>query len=89
MIVNQHRPAIIDCYKILLRNNPNLKGKIEVRFAINPDGRVSSVEILESTIRIERLQACVINRIRNWNDFGYGDPTAPDEVYRQVFTFGY
>lgn len=88
-IVNQHRPAIIDCYKVLLRNNPNLKGKVGIRFAVDPDGRVSSVEILESTINSERLQSCIINRIRNWNDFGYGDPTASDEVYRQVFTFGY
>jgi hypothetical protein len=88
-IVNQHRPAIIDCYKGLLRNNPSLKGKVEIRFAINSDGQVSFVEILQSTIQIERLHSCMVNRIRNWNDFGYGDPTAPDEVYRQIFTFGY
>ena len=88
-IVNAHRPAIIDCYKSLLRNSPNLKGKVEVRFAVDPEGRVTWAEIIDTSIRIERLQNCVLTRIRNWNDFGYGDPTSADEVYRQVFTFGY
>lgn len=88
-VVDAHRPAIIDCYKSLLRNYPNLKGKIEVRFAVDPDGRVSMAEVVSTTIPIERLTNCVLTRIRNWNDFGYGDPTEPDEVYRQVFTFGY
>ncbi|NOY61355.1 MAG: AgmX/PglI C-terminal domain-containing protein [Calditrichaeota bacterium] len=88
-VINKHRPAVTDCYKILLRTNPNVRGKIDVRFAINSDGRVSWVEIVNSTIQDQGFQNCVMSRIRNWNDFGYGDPTSPDEIYRQVFTFGY
>ncbi len=88
-VINRHRIAITDCYKRLLRTQPDLKGKVEVRFAINPEGRVSWVEILNSTIGEPELDSCILLRIRNWNDFGFGDPTAPDEVYRQTFTFGY
>ncbi len=88
-VINKHRPAVTDCYKVLLRTNPTVKGKIEVRFAIDSDGRVSWVEVVNSTIPDQGFQNCVMGRIRNWNDFGYGDPTSPDEIYRQVFTFGY
>ena len=88
-VINGHRPAIMDCYKRVLRRDPNLKGKVEVRFAIDPDGRVAWVEIVSTTIENPEFTNCIIARIRRWNDFGYGDPTAPDEVYRQVFTFGY
>ncbi len=88
-IINRHRIAITDCYKRLLRTKPSLKGKVEVRFAINPEGRISWVEILDSTIEEAELDSCILVRIRNWNDFGFGDPTAPDEIYRQTFTFGY
>ncbi len=88
-IINKHRMAITDCYKRLLKSNPSLKGKVEVRFAVNPEGEVSWVEKVASTINNEHLINCMLARIKNWNDFGYGDPTAPDEVYRQVFTFGY
>lgn len=88
-VINRHRIAITDCYKRLLRTKPSLKGKVEVRFAINPDGHVSWAEIVNSTIDEPDLDSCMLLRIRNWNDFGYGDPTAPDEIYRQTFTFGY
>ena len=88
-VINRHRIAITDCYKRLLRTRPSLKGKVEVRFAINPEGRISWVEIVNSTIEEPELDSCILLRIRNWNDFGFGDPTAPDEVYRQTFTFGF
>ena len=88
-IINKHRLVIIDCYKRLLRRNPHLKGKVQVRFAIDSDGKVTWAEIVSSTFEEESLHSCILSRIRRWNDFGYGDPTAPDEVYRQVFTFGY
>ncbi|MBD3375716.1 AgmX/PglI C-terminal domain-containing protein [candidate division KSB1 bacterium] len=88
-VINRHRPAITDCYKTALRTFPKLRGKIEVRLAIDPEGRVSWVEMINSTLKNQSLESCILNRISQWNDFGFGDPTAPDEVYRQTFTLGY
>ena len=88
-VINRHRPAILDCYKIRLRTVPDLLGKISLRIIINPDGYVSGVELVENTLNDPDLENCILSKIRNWNDFGYGDPSAPDEVYRQTFTFGY
>jgi len=88
-VINRHRPAITDCYKSALRESPKLRGKIEVRMAVDPEGRVSWVEMINSTLNNENLESCIVNRISQWNDFGFGDPTAPDEIYRQTFTLGY
>lgn len=88
-IINKHRLAITDCYKIRLRENPGLRGRVEVRIAIDEQGKVSWAEIISSTMDDEELHSCIISRIRRWNDFGPGDPTAQDEVYRQTYTFGY
>ncbi len=88
-IIAGHRLAITDCYKRVLKENPRLKGKVEVRFAVDPEGSVSWVEVVNTTIDHEGMLDCILNRISRWNDFGYGDPTGPDEVYRQTFTFGY
>ncbi len=88
-VINGHRPAIIDCYKQLLKRDPEVKGKIEIRFAVDPDGRVIRAEIVQSTIDDIEMQQCILNRVRRWNDFGYGDPTTPEQVFRQTFTFGY
>lgn len=87
-VIMYHNSAIQDCYVVQRRSNPYLKrGKITVRFAINPDGAVSWAEIAESTIDSEALENCILIKIRRWNDFGYGDPTEPDQIFRQVYVF--
>lgn len=87
-VIMYHNSAIQDCYIVQRRSNPYLKrGKITVRFAINPDGAVSWAEIVESSIGSEALENCILAKIRRWNDFGYGDPTAPDQIFRQVYVF--
>lgn len=88
-VLSGHRLAIMDCYKNLLRTQPNVKGKVEIRFAIDPDGRVIWAEVVDATIKDEQMIACVLNRVRQWNDFGYGDPTVAEQVFRQTYTFGY
>ena len=88
-VINGHRLAIMDCYKVLLRTQPTVKGKVEIRFAIDPDGRVIWVQVVDATIKDEQMIACILNRVRQWNDFGYGDPTVPEQIFRQTYTFGY
>ncbi|MBD3385556.1 AgmX/PglI C-terminal domain-containing protein [candidate division KSB1 bacterium] len=88
-VINEHRLAIQDCYKQTLKRNPGLKGKLDVRFAINAEGQVSAVEVVNSTIKDTGMITCILGRIKGWNDFGPGNPAKRDEVYRQVFTFGY
>jgi hypothetical protein len=88
-VLSGHRLAIMDCYKFLLRTQPNVKGKVEIRFAIDPDGRVIWADVADATIKDEQMLACILNRVRQWNDFGYGDPTVPEQIFRQTYTFGY
>ena len=87
-VLMAHNPAIRDCYKVHRKRNPGLRGKIIVRLAVDPNGAVSRVEIVESNLNSPELESCILSKIRRWNDFGFGDPTADDEVYRQVYTFG-
>ncbi len=88
-VVLAHNPAIQDCYKQALKREPALKGKIVVRFSITPNGSISEVQILQTTIPQESLLNCMINRIRRWNDFGESDPTVGVMSYRQTYVFGY
>ena len=88
-VLQRHNLAITDCYKSRSKLQPGLKGKVIIRFAIDADGRVINAEILESTFEEEDIEQCILMRVLRWNDFGYGDPTAPPEIYRQVYTFGY
>lgn len=88
VIVN-HNLSVQYCYQRELKRNPNLKGKLVVRFSIAPDGSVKSVEIVSSTLNNRKVERCVVNRIRRWNDFGSIDQSYGDTTIRQTYAFGY
>ena len=88
-VVNSHRAAIEYCYQRALRKNPNLKGKISVRFTISPAGQVKNVEIISNTLSDSGVEKCIIQKIKSWKDFGPADPTKGDAVFRQDYIFGY
>lgn len=88
-VIMSHNLAIQDCYKQALKKNSALKGKIIVRFSVTPTGNVDQVKISQSTINDDMMERCILNKIKRWNDFGYGDPEAGDVYYRQTYVFGY
>ena len=88
-VVNKHNSAIQYCYQRALRRNPDLKGKLVVRFTITPEGRVKNVEVVSSTLTDKSVIDCVVSRIRRWSDFGVIDPSKGDATFRQVYAFGY
>ena len=53
-------------YEKYLKRNPNLAGKLTVRFTIAASGRVTSVQILENTTGNENLQRDIIRKIKMW-----------------------
>jgi len=65
-VVLKHGAAIENCYKRESRLNPNLKGSVRAQFTIRPDGRVSGVKIIESTLRNRKVESCITTRIKSW-----------------------
>lgn len=88
-VVNRHSAAVQSCYQREVKRNPDLKGKIVVRFTITPEGKVNKVELISSTLNNSRVERCVISRIRRWDDFGQIDQSIGNATFRQVYTFGY
>jgi len=88
-IVNAHNAAIQYCYQRELKRNPDLKGKLVIRFTIAPDGKVSDVTLVSSTLNNESVERCVLSRVKRWDNFGSIDPSKGDATFRQIYTFGY
>lgn len=84
-----HNAAIRYCYERELKRTPSLKGKITVRITVAPNGHVTNAEIVESTLNSERVERCILARIRLWKDFKPIDNADGDVTFRQVYTFGY
>lgn len=88
-VVTRHNSAIQFCYQKEVRRNPNLKGKLVVRFVITPQGNIASVNVIASTLNNPAVESCIVERIMRWDDFGAIDPAKGNTTFRQVYTFGY
>lgn len=87
-IVQNHTRALQDCYKQELKYDPSIKGKIVVRFVIDPDGLVATASIVSSTLNSPRMEGCILTRVKGWRDFPPCAPEVGDKTYRQAFSFG-
>jgi len=88
-VINRHNSSIQYCYQRELKQNPDLRGKLVVRFTVIPTGEAKDVKIISSTLNSPSVERCVITRIKRWDDFGAIDPSKGDATFRQVYTFGY
>lgn len=57
---------ILYCYERSLSANPNLFGKVSVRFVIGATGQVSTQKIGESTLKDGRVEGCILEKIALW-----------------------
>ncbi|MBN1542089.1 TonB family protein [candidate division KSB1 bacterium] len=88
-VVYGHSAAIQYCYERELKRNPDLKGKVVIRFTITPAGQVTNPRIVSSTLKSESVERCILSRVSRWDDFGQIDASLGNATFRQVYTFGF
>jgi len=54
------------CYERQLSSNPDLYGKVQVRFTIMGDGKVGDPKIDVSTMKNATVEGCIIRRVAGW-----------------------
>lgn len=57
---------ILHCYERQLTSNPNLYGKVAVRFIIGANGQVDSSRVTQTSLKNASVESCVIQRISRW-----------------------
>jgi hypothetical protein len=66
-VIRDHEAQIRYCYEQELQRNPKLEGKVAIRWTINPDGRVSNLQLDgATTLDDKRVQDCMMSRIATW-----------------------
>ncbi len=61
-VIKRHMNQIRYCYQRELTKNPNLGGKITVKFVIAKDGTVSKASIKSSTMGSKSVEGCITSR---------------------------
>jgi outer membrane biosynthesis protein TonB len=54
------------CYENGLKRNPNLKGKISIRFTILETGGLSDISSAVNSLGSPEVASCIINTMRSW-----------------------
>lgn len=57
---------ILYCYERQLSANPELFGKVAVRFSIGGNGAVETQRIGDSTLRNAMVEGCILQKVANW-----------------------
>lgn len=70
--INNQSASVEYCYQKRAKINPNLKGRIDLEIEIPPNGRVSRVNVLKSTIPDSKLNQCITRAVKKWR-FGAVD----------------
>jgi TonB family protein len=83
-VVNQNLGALRYAYTVRLREMPGLRGKITVKFAIDEFGNVVACDVTESSIRDEKLEKTVVDKIRRWK---FERLDKPGDITQVVYPF--
>jgi TonB family protein len=57
-------PQVRACYDAELIDNPGIEGRINVRFTVGRDGRVTTAAVGASTLRNATLETCLVDVVK-------------------------
>ncbi len=84
--IRRRMPGLQACYEKALRSKPNLKGKMSYTITINPQGRVTDVDVEEDTINDSSVKSCTIAKIKGWRFFSEGAEESSEVTFSVSFT---
>ncbi len=64
--VGRHLPEIRTCFERGRMDNPRLAGRVLVRIAVAPSGRVTSARIARSDVRSQQVESCIVSAVERW-----------------------
>ena len=64
--INQRLGQIRYCYERQLSGQPDLHGKVLVKFTISGNGQIIAQEIANSTLKSAIVEGCILRRIEKW-----------------------
>jgi TonB family protein len=83
-VVRQNMSSLQDSYNRRLKDNPEMQGRVTVKWAIDEFGNVIFCKLVGSTIGDDTFEQAVVNGIKTWN---FGKINAPGDVAEIEFPF--
>ncbi|MEQ1877553.1 MAG: AgmX/PglI C-terminal domain-containing protein [Bdellovibrionia bacterium] len=65
-VIQRHLGEVRFCYEQGLQAQPELSGRVAVRFLINGGGVVASANVSRTSLRSDPVEACILQRLKSW-----------------------
>lgn len=65
-VIRRNIGQITYCYEQGLQKEPNLAGRVTVKFQIAGSGHVSIASVKDSSVRSVQVEGCIVSKLRNW-----------------------
>jgi len=65
-VFRRRMSAIRVCYERSLKTNPDVQGKVTIRFTIGRAGTITAIEVTENTTGDAAIGTCIAQKVRSW-----------------------
>lgn len=86
-VVVAHVGAIRACFEKEAQRDPSLRGRVTLKWAVDPDGAVPAASVLASTLGNPAVESCMVRQVRSWK-FPSAQSTTAVSAYPFVFASG-
>jgi len=83
-VVRQNMPSLQFAYNQRLRDIPDLRGEVIVRWSIDEFGNVVNAQLQSSTVGDETLAQTIVSRIMSWK---FGRVNIPGDITEVSYPF--
>jgi TonB family protein len=84
MVVKHYAPQIRLCSDRAAKKMPKLAGRVEIRFVVGGNGRVSSGQVIKNTTGHKGLGLCIVHTLKRWQ---FPRPAAGTATFVYPFDF--
>ncbi len=85
-VVSRQESRLKKVYEAMLKRDPNLSGKLVVKFTIMPDGSVTNASIIQSTTNNPTFNKRILSYIKRWKFAAITGGSPVEVVFPFVFT---
>jgi len=65
-VIQRHLGQVRFCYEQGLQSEPDLAGRVAIKFVIGSRGHVNVANIANSSLRSRTVESCLVNKLKGW-----------------------
>jgi hypothetical protein len=65
-VINKNKGQIIYCYEKGLQAEPELRGRVAMKFVIGANGRIKALNVAQSSLASRTVENCMASKMRSW-----------------------